>query len=107
LPLALLAGVIAQGALFRRAFGARSGLKGLRWGRDEWRLLAAQLMILACCSLIGSRPDGRGRRVAMGVARTAPPASIPARSPPGRTPSPAPVRPASSWSWRRWPAWRS
>ena len=38
----LLPVVIAQGALFRRAFGRQAGLKGLRWGRDEWRLLAVE-----------------------------------------------------------------
>lgn len=70
---ALLAGVIAQGALFRRAFGRQAGLKGLRWGRDEWRLLAAQLMILALMLLIGAILMIIVGGVALGVARTAAP----------------------------------
>lgn len=69
----LLATVIAQGALFRRAFGRAAGLKGLRWGRDEWRLLAAQLMILALLSLIGAILMVIVGGVALGVARTAAP----------------------------------
>jgi hypothetical protein len=101
---ALLAGVIAQGALFRRAFGRQAGLKGLRWGRDEWRLLAAQLMILALMLLIGAILMVIVGGVALGVARTAAP-SYPRRA--GRRPSPAPARPASSSPWPRWPAWRS
>ena len=70
---ALLAGVVAQGALFRRAFGREAGLKGLRWGRDEWRLLAAQLMILGLLFLIGAILMVIVGGVAMGVARTAAP----------------------------------
>jgi hypothetical protein len=77
LPLALLAGVIAQGALFRRAFDRPAGLKGLRWGRDEWRLLAAQLMILALFFLIGAILMVVVGAVAMGVARTAAPSFDP------------------------------
>lgn len=70
---AMLAVVIAQGALFRRAFGRAAGLKGLRWGRDEWRLLAAQLMILALLFLIGAILMVIVGGVALGVARTAAP----------------------------------
>jgi hypothetical protein len=70
---AVLAVVIAQGALFRRAFGREAGFKGLRWGRDEWRLLAAQLMILSLLCLIGAILMIIVGGVAMGVARTAAP----------------------------------
>ena len=70
---AMLAVVIAQGALFRRAFGRQAGLKGLRWGRDEWRLLAAQLMTLALLCLIGAILMVVVGGVALGVARTAAP----------------------------------
>lgn len=70
---AMVAGVVAQGALFRRAFGREAGLKGLRWGRDEWRLLAAQLMILALLFLIGAILMVIVGGVALGVARTAAP----------------------------------
>ena len=69
----LLPVVIAQGALFRRAFGREAGLKGLRWGRDEWRLLAAQLMIWALLCLIGAILMVVVGGVALGVARTAAP----------------------------------
>ena len=70
---ALFPMVIAQGALFRRAFGRDMGFKGLRWGRDEWRLLAAQLMILALLCLIGAILMVIVGGVALGVARTAAP----------------------------------
>ncbi len=70
---AVLPIVIAQGALFRRAFGREMGLKGLRWGRDEWRLLAAQLMVLALLCLIGAILMVIVGGVALGVARTAAP----------------------------------
>ncbi|WP_184717606.1 hypothetical protein [Caulobacter sp.] len=73
LPAAVLAGVIAQGALFRRAFGRQGGLKGLRWGRDEWRLLGAQLMILALFLLIGAILMIIVGGVSLGIARTASP----------------------------------
>lgn len=69
----LLVVVIAQGALLRRAFGREGGLKGLRWGRDEWRLLAAQLMIWALLGLIGAILMVVVGGVALGVARTAAP----------------------------------
>lgn len=72
-PATLLAGVIAQGALFRRAFDRQGGFKGLRWGRDEWRLLAAQLMILGLLFLIGAILMVIVGGVALGVARTASP----------------------------------
>ena len=71
--LALVAGVLAQGALFRRVFGREAGLRGLWWGRDEWRLLAAQLMILGLFLLIGSILMVIVGGVALGVARTAAP----------------------------------
>jgi hypothetical protein len=69
----LLPIVIAQGALFRRAFGREAGLKGLRWGRDEWRLLAAQVMIWALLFLIGAILMVIVGGVSLGVARTAAP----------------------------------
>lgn len=69
----LLPIVIAQGALFRRAFGREAGLKGLRWGRDEWRLLAAQVMIWGLLCLIGAILMVIVGGVSLGVARTAAP----------------------------------
>lgn len=69
----LAAGVIAQGALFRRAFDRAPGLKGLRWGRDEWRLLGAHLMVLGLFALIGSILLIVIGAVALGVARASAP----------------------------------
>jgi hypothetical protein len=69
----LAAGVIAQGALFRRAFGRASGLKGLRWGRDEWRLLGGHLLVLGLFLLIGSILLVAIGAVALGVARASAP----------------------------------
>jgi hypothetical protein len=73
LPAVLLAAVIAQGALFRHAFGRASGLKGLRWGRDEWRLLGAHLMVLGLFLLIGSILLIVIGAIALGVARVSAP----------------------------------
>jgi len=71
---ALLAAlVIAQGALFRRAFGRAPGLKGLRWGRDEWRLLGGCLMVLGLLLLIGSILLVLIGAIALGVARASAP----------------------------------
>lgn len=72
--LALLAAlVIAQGALFRRAFGRAPGLKGLRWGRDEWRLLGGHLMVLGLFLLIGAILLVLIGAIALGVARASAP----------------------------------
>ncbi|USQ94683.1 hypothetical protein [Caulobacter sp. RL271] len=69
----LTAGVIAQGALFRRAFGRAPGLKGLRWGRDEWRLLGGHLLVLGLFLLIGSILLVVIGAIALGVARASAP----------------------------------
>lgn len=72
--LAVLAAlVIAQGALFRRAFDRAPGLKGLRWGRDEWRLLGGHLMVLGLFLLIGSILLVVIGAIALGVARASAP----------------------------------
>jgi hypothetical protein len=72
--LAVLAAlVIAQGALFRHVFGRAPGLKGLRWGREEWRLLAAHLMVLGLFLLIGSILMIVVGAIALGVARAGAP----------------------------------
>lgn len=70
---ALAALVIAQGALFRRAFDRAPGLKGLRWGRDEWRLLGGHLMVLGLFLLIGSILLVVIGAIALGVARASAP----------------------------------
>lgn len=73
-PLAVLAAmVIAQGALFRHAFGRASGFKGLRWGREEMRLLGAHLMVLGLFLLIGSILLIVIGAIALGVARASAP----------------------------------
>lgn len=69
----LAAGVIAQGALFRRAFGRAPGLKGLRWGRDEWRLLGGHLLVFGLFLLIGSILLVVIGAIALGVARASAP----------------------------------
>ncbi len=73
LPILVVATVVAQGALFRRAFGRASGLKGLRWGQDEWRLLGAHAMVLGLFLLIGSILLVVIGAVALGVARVSEP----------------------------------
>ena len=73
LLIVLVAGVIAQGALFRRAFARPSGVKGLRWGRDEWRLLGAHLMVLCLLVLIASVLLVVIGAIALGVARVSSP----------------------------------
>lgn len=72
--LAVLAAiVIAEGALFRHAFGRAPGLKGLLWARDEWRLLGANLMVLGLFLLIGSILMIVVGAIALGVARASAP----------------------------------
>ncbi len=79
LPLALrplvvlVAIVIAQGALYRHAFGRSRGINGLRWGRDEWRLLGAHLMGLGLFLLIGSILLIVIGAITLGVARASAP----------------------------------
>ena len=70
---ALVATVLAEGALFRRAFARAPGFNGLRWGRDEWRLLGARLLVLGLVGLIGSILLVVIGAVVLGVARTAAP----------------------------------
>ncbi|HJV40336.1 hypothetical protein [Caulobacter sp.] len=70
---ALAAGVIAQGALFRRVFARSPGFKGLRWGSDEWRLLGAHLLALGLVVLIGSILLVVIGAVVLGVARASAP----------------------------------
>lgn len=70
---AIMAVVIAQGALFRLLFGRAGGLKGLRWGADEWRLLGAHLLVLGLFLLIGSILLVVIGAIALGVARASAP----------------------------------
>lgn len=69
LPIELAAAIIAWGALYRRAFGRSSGLAGLRWGMDEWRLLGAQALIAVLFIVIGAVLAMVVGAIALGVAR--------------------------------------
>jgi len=69
LVLQLTAACLATGALYRRAFGRASGLKGLRWGREEWHLLAAQLLCAAFLLVVLSVLALVVAAVTLGVAR--------------------------------------
>jgi hypothetical protein len=52
LPLELAAATLAYGALYRAAFGGPPGWKGLRWGAEEWRLLAVQALITVILTVV-------------------------------------------------------
>lgn len=52
LPLELAATTVAYGALYRHAFGGRAGWKGLRWGVQEWRLLAVQALVTVILTVV-------------------------------------------------------
>jgi len=52
LPLELAATTLAYGALYRAAFGGPAGWKGLRWGVQEWRLLAVQALITIILTVV-------------------------------------------------------
>ena len=66
----LAAAIVACGALYRRAFGRAAGFSGLRWGQDEWRLLAAQLLIGALFLLVLAILAVVVGGIALGVATT-------------------------------------
>ncbi|WP_421737036.1 hypothetical protein [Caulobacter sp.] len=69
----IAAAVLASGALYRRAFGRQSGLAGLRWGMDEWRLLGAQLLIAALMLVVLAVLATVVGAIALGVARASAP----------------------------------
>lgn len=73
LPVEIAAAVIACGALYRRAFGRSSGLAGLRWGMDEWRLLGAQLLVAVLLFLVVAVLATVVGAIALGVARASAP----------------------------------
>jgi hypothetical protein len=52
LPLELAATTLAYGALYRAAFGGPAGWKGLRWGVQEWRLLAVQALVTLILTVV-------------------------------------------------------
>ncbi|PTS89778.1 MULTISPECIES: hypothetical protein [unclassified Caulobacter] len=67
--LQLVALSLAAGALYRRRFERASGLKGLRWGREEWHLMAAQLLCAAFLFVVLSVLALVVAAVTLGVAR--------------------------------------
>ena len=70
LVLELVAATLAYGALYRAAFDGPRGWNGLRWGREEWRLLAVQLLLVVIFTVIAAVMVVVIGAVAVGVART-------------------------------------
>lgn len=54
LPLEFAATTLAYGALYRAAFDRPRGWNGLRWGADEWRLLAVQALITVILTVVAA-----------------------------------------------------
>jgi hypothetical protein len=52
LPLEFAATTLAYGALYRAAFAGPTGWKGLRWGVEEWRLLAVQALTTVILTVV-------------------------------------------------------
>jgi hypothetical protein len=73
LPIEIAAAILALGALYRRAFGKATGLAGLRWGMDEWRLLGAQALIAVLLFVVLAVLATVVGAIALGVARASAP----------------------------------
>jgi hypothetical protein len=69
----LAAATLAYGALYRAAFDGPRGWNGLRWGREEWRLLAVQLLITVVMTVVMAVLFVVIGGVALGVARSTSP----------------------------------
>ncbi|MBO9558517.1 MAG: hypothetical protein J7515_08010 [Caulobacter sp.] len=54
LLLELAAATLAYGALYRHAFAGPLGWKGLRWGVEEWRLLAVQALVTIILTVVSA-----------------------------------------------------
>jgi len=67
------AATLAYGALYRAAFDGPRGWNGLRWGREEWRLLAVQLLITVVMTVVMAVLFIVIGGVALGVARSTSP----------------------------------
>jgi len=67
------AATLAYGALYRAAFDGPRGWNGLRWGREEWRLLAVQLLITVVMTVVMAVLFIVIVGVALGVARSTSP----------------------------------
>ena len=70
LPLELAATTLAYGALYRAAFGGPAGWNGLRWGVEEWRLLAVQALTFVILSVVASVLVVLVGAVVVGVAKS-------------------------------------
>jgi hypothetical protein len=73
LPLEYAAATLAYGALYRAGFEGPRGWNGLRWGREEWRLLAVQLLIAVIMTVVMAVLFVIIVGVALGVARSTSP----------------------------------
>jgi hypothetical protein len=73
LVLEFTAATLAYGALYRAAFDGPRGWNGLRWGREEWRLLAVQLLITVVMTVVMAVLFVVIGGVALGVARSTSP----------------------------------
>lgn len=71
--LELVAATLTYGALYRAAFGKPAGWKGLRWGADEWRLLAVQALIFVILTVVASVLAVLVGAVVVGVAKSSNP----------------------------------
>ncbi len=69
LPLELAATTVAYGALYRTAFGGPAGWKGLRWGVQEWRLLAVQVLVTVILTIVAAVLAVLVAAVVVGVAK--------------------------------------
>lgn len=70
LPLELAAATLAYGALYRAAFGGPAGWKGLRWGVQEWRLLAVQALVTLILTVVVAVLAVLVAAVVVGVAKS-------------------------------------
>ncbi len=73
LPLELVATTLAYGALYRGAFGGPAGWKGLRWGAQEWRLLAVQALVTVILTVVMAVLAVLVGAVVVGIAKTTAP----------------------------------
>ena len=73
LALEFAGATLAYGAVYRAAFERPRGWNGLRWGREEWRLLAVQLLIAAVMAVVAAVLFVVIGGVALGVARSTSP----------------------------------
>lgn len=54
LPVEFVATTLAYGGLYRAAFARPPGWNGLRWGGEEWRLLAVQALVTVILTVVAA-----------------------------------------------------